>query len=635
MVVPQRATLATKLSDERHRYFLARQPELESFSAALHAPDCALLFVSGPAGVGKTSLLQECQRIATEHGHSMRCIEADELTRPGHEALLANLGLWFETVGVRTQEPRPLLFIDGYERLSESDSWLLDRVVQELPSDTLLVLASRKAPPHRLLIDRAWAGLTRQLEIGPWKEEEAREFLELRGIPAPDQQAIQELAKGYPLVLAVAADVFRSDAQRGFGAEQVERVQTCLADALPLDVASRAQQLALDVSAISQTTSVELLDHVLKSSAIESASNAHELFGWLVQRPFVDRVGNNARPQLLARTTLQARLRRDQKYDALLWPIREFWVNQLGSGSTPEGGMRALFYLDRDVPFVRGHSTESSERAVFELAQPADHAQIVEFVRRHDGDESAELCRAHLRIDSHSFEITRAGAAVDRVLQSMRLLTASDVKLAERDPASRLVKQFMHAHPPDKGASVVFVRWLMAETGYQSPSPRVFALMARGAQIVMGTRVTYALGVYRDPEEWHELWEAAGARRAVVGRFKVGTQTYSLLAFSYTEGSLRDLLLDAGRPQTATRQVVSHSEDDQRRKIKQRVTDLARNTKLTTREAEILELLCLGSAPEEIAQQLQIRPRTVKFHQENVLRKTGAATRIELFRRLI
>jgi DNA-binding CsgD family transcriptional regulator len=636
-----KTTLAAKLSDERHRHFVARETELSAFEAALADTSCSLLFMSGPTGVGKTSLLHECQRVAESRGHTVRQIDAGELARRGHEAWQVNVAFSYDEHR-RKQAVRPVLLIDGYERLCEDGPWLLDRLGHELPSDTLLVLASRKAPPQWLRLDRAWVNLTRQVEIAPWTEEEALEFLELQGVPALAQRAMQELAQGYPLALAAAAatyhqDCAESEKPRLFEGQQIERVHADLARVLSLGATSRGQQLALDVCSISQSTSVELLDHVLQGSGVESASSAHSLFEWLLQRPYIDRVGSSVRPQLLARSTLLARLRREQRYDALLGPIREFWVNQLSTASAPEGGMRALFFLDRDLPAVGKSNTEPGECTALEVARPTDHDPIVELVRRLDGEESAELCRAHLRAEPEAFEISRNGSAIDRVLHASRLTTPGDIRLHERDPVARLAKQFLREHPPDRGACVLLVRWLMADKGYQSPSPPVLPLLARAAQITMSSpRVSYALGLYRDPEDWQELWDAAGSRRAVVGRVTVDKQSYSLLAFSYTEASLRDLLLDAGRSQSAAaRQVPSNTESDQRRKIKQRVATMARSTKLTLREAEVLELLCLGVAPEGIAQQLQIRPRTVKFHQENVLRKTGSATRIELFRRLI
>src|SRR6185295_572005 len=154
---------------------------------------------------------------------------------------------------------------------------------------TLLVLASRKRPPQRLLLDRAWANLTRQIEVLPWDEEEAREFLAQQGIPAFAHVAIAELAQGYPLALAVASDAYRDSGGlaegREFSDQDAERVHADLARVLSLGAAARGQQRALDVCCVSRSTTVELLENVLQSCG-ESAS-APELFEWLAERPFI------------------------------------------------------------------------------------------------------------------------------------------------------------------------------------------------------------------------------------------------------------------------------------------------------------------------------------------------------------
>ena len=69
--------------------------------------------------------------------------------------------------------------------------------------------------------------------------------------------------------------------------------------------------------------------------------------------------------------------------------------------------------------------------------------------------------------------------------------------------------------------------------------------------------------------------------------------------------------------------------------MRKRVSELGQRARLTTRELEILELLCLGKSAAEIGRALGIRPRTVKFHQENILKKTGISSRLELFKVLL
>jgi len=44
------------------------------------------------------------------------------------------------------------------------------------------------------------------------------------------------------------------------------------------------------------------------------------------------------------------------------------------------------------------------------------------------------------------------------------------------------------------------------------------------------------------------------------------------------------------------------------------------------------DFVAIRSAVADIAQQLGIAPRTVKFHQANVLQKLGADSRVDLLR---
>jgi DNA-binding CsgD family transcriptional regulator len=53
---------------------------------------------------------------------------------------------------------------------------------------------------------------------------------------------------------------------------------------------------------------------------------------------------------------------------------------------------------------------------------------------------------------------------------------------------------------------------------------------------------------------------------------------------------------------------------------------------LSERERQVLTLLLRGRGVEDIATMLEIAPRTVKFHQANVLHKLGADSRLDLLR---
>lgn len=57
---------------------------------------------------------------------------------------------------------------------------------------------------------------------------------------------------------------------------------------------------------------------------------------------------------------------------------------------------------------------------------------------------------------------------------------------------------------------------------------------------------------------------------------------------------------------------------------------LAESTELTSKEIEVLRLVCDGLEYNEIADKLDIAERTVKYHVSNILSKTGYANRTRL-----
>jgi PAS domain S-box-containing protein len=59
---------------------------------------------------------------------------------------------------------------------------------------------------------------------------------------------------------------------------------------------------------------------------------------------------------------------------------------------------------------------------------------------------------------------------------------------------------------------------------------------------------------------------------------------------------------------------------------------VAETSGLSERERQVLTLLLRGRGVEDIATMLEIAPRTVKFHQANVLQKLGADSRLDLLR---
>ena len=69
--------------------------------------------------------------------------------------------------------------------------------------------------------------------------------------------------------------------------------------------------------------------------------------------------------------------------------------------------------------------------------------------------------------------------------------------------------------------------------------------------------------------------------------------------------------------------------------VEAKLVEHAGRASLTQRELEVLHLLTLGRAPADVARALGFSVSTAKFHVQNVLRKLGAESRVDLLRVLV
>ncbi len=633
------------MREERQRAFVGRDRELDIFLGALSGSEPALLFWSGDAGVGKSMLLREFQRIGEVEGARVAWLDAAQagdgspLTRRALERRIrAAL-----TAGARDAGSRPVLLIDDYEKLGAEQSWLLERLFPGLPSRTLIVAASRRPPPIELSLDAGWAAIAQEERILPFGEPDAREFFERQAVPSDARSAVLELSGGHPLALALAASALRDGP---LTEHRVYDIQRRILDALGLEPRSRAERLALGLGAVARTVTLELLEYVLATLGDASSQDPQRLFAWLREHSLVEPRSSGLWLHPLARRGLLSRLKRERRleFEALHLAVREFYVEKLALGVDGARWLKDLVYTQ--TASLAGRllgRADDDDLAALEKAGSDDHAGVLELVRELEGEDAARNAETWLETHSHTFEVVRR-ERVDSVLQALVLDSRTVESLPSSDPASAVVREFLKQNPLGPDEQAVFFRFRLDRTALQSPAQRMTPVLAREIQLILSApRTVYTFSVYREFGDWKTMLERAGVPFRRCGRFPTSTGANSVIVYSWRDRPLRELLLSAGRDGAEVRRTKppelgsspSGNNDELQLKVRKRAAELGQRARLTTRELEILELLCLGKSAAEIARSLGIRPRTVKFHQENILKKTGIASRLELFKVLL
>ncbi|MEV8507739.1 ATP-binding protein [Actinoplanes sp. NPDC051475] len=478
---------ADQVASARRRDFVGRAAELAGFARLLAGDGGALVWVSGPGGVGKTSLLHQFADLAGRSGRTV---------------------VWLD------------------ERVPEGDGLvvLADEAVETdllaaLPADAVVAVASRAGPPVQYRIDPGWSSVLHTMPLVNLDEVESALLLTRRGVPAAAHADAMAFTHGHPLALALIADVRaqrREPAAPAGGPEVVATLLAALLDAVP----SPAHRLALDaVSQVAVTTEpllAELLD----------LPDAHELFEWLRGLSVMAASSHGLVLHDLAREVLARDLRwRHPELHATIHHRAGGSYRRRFAGAAPDEQRRILLdfaFLHRDNPVIGAFLQQrpSGDLRVV-TAGPHRWPALREMVRRHEGAAEADLfdhwCRdqpeaVHAVVDA---EDTAVGLAV------LLTLHAPD----PRDPAAAAA---WRRGAPAAGEAVSLLRfWLDAEE-YQQPSP-VQALISLHAvrHYLITPGLGYSLIYHADPGLWAPMCEYVGFARVEDADFVVDGRRYA------------------------------------------------------------------------------------------------------------
>jgi hypothetical protein len=536
---------------------IGREPERALFRSTVEADDLpfCLLHVSGPGGVGKTTLLHAFRDAALDAGAQSVWIDARDV-EPSPDAFLAALRAVLDLSAsddplhalAQDQAARRILFVDTYETLEMLDGWMREAFAPRLPENTLVVLAGRTPLPAAWRSDAGWNALLRTVALRNLNPAEARAFLALREVPESHHQAALDFTHGHPLALSLVADVF---AQGGteptpFGAAfdpdaAPDVVQELLAR-LVRDVPGPAHRTALETCAL-----VRLIDEALLSEVLEeegAASEAPALFQWLGGLSFIARDSHGLYPHDVVREALLAdlRWRNRDRYTDLHRRARAYYAARLRRADGPNQ-QRMLYdcvFLHRDNAVVRAAFTWQEDAVFPDTLRPADHDAVAEMVARHEGDESAAIARRYLEHQPGATLVFRSAAGSPGIAGFFTMLglhaTTDDDRAA--DPAARAAWEYLTVHhaPLRPGEEVAYLRFWMAHDTYQAASPVQSLIIVNALrQFLTRPRLAYTFFACRDTALWEPVFGYVEIPRRPEAEFTVGGHSYGVFGSDWRE----------------------------------------------------------------------------------------------------
>ncbi|MFC8851085.1 MULTISPECIES: AAA family ATPase [unclassified Micromonospora] len=181
-------TLADRLRWARERAFVGRAKELATFRAALRGePDApVLIYVYGPGGVGKSTLLRRFADEGRDAGRPVTEING-RLIDPSPAGFTAEIR---GPVGAGS-----VLVVDAFEHCQGLDEWLRETFLPSLPDDALVVVAGREPPHASWQLDLAWQQAMAVCHLGELTPDEARS-LDHRPAARADRPGQQERHNG-------------------------------------------------------------------------------------------------------------------------------------------------------------------------------------------------------------------------------------------------------------------------------------------------------------------------------------------------------------------------------------------------------------------------------------------------------
>jgi DNA-binding CsgD family transcriptional regulator len=628
--------VSERLADAAAEALIGRAQERARLTELLAPDGPAAVFVHGPGGIGKTTLVTGTLaslplKTITLDGRQMEPTVAGALTAFG--ATLGGPTPLSAAAAVHqiAEAGVDVLVIDSFERLNLLDGWIRNELASALPASVTLLLVGRRGPNVAWRTAPGWRTLLAELVVGPMLDADVDLLLAVHGVSGDQAERIRTFARGHPLAVVVAAEALARSPGLPLGsgapADVVEDLFAVLLD----DLAPQERATVEAVSVLRRVT-VPLLAAVVDGQDVEEAWQALRLFPFTTTTATGLELSGVAAPVLMEALELRDPLR----VRSLRARAARVILDSLAAGPDWQNTADLLHLVQN--PLIRNaYAPPGMLQHPVEQARADDHDQIVAIARRFTGASSATLTDRWWQVRRADFSVVR-GRAGEVAGFSVTALLDDENRMPLDDPAMQAVSAHLRHDPMPADAQAVVFRWALGAHSGEQPTPEVAALVIDLKRTYLELRATLrrVYSVIAD-------WPAAATVLRVMGfdaleEVAIGDRRFVLACLDFGPGGVdawlgRHVLAEQSEASPTTA-VHDRSASSQISAVPtpRRVDDRPAALKLTAREQEVLALLADGMTNAQLAQALFISERTANRHVSNIFTKLGVHNRTQAAR---
>lgn len=454
--------------------FIGRNRERAALLEGLGDGGPLVSFVHGPAGTGKSALLETFADAARDAGATVVGIDCRsfEPTAAGMlDAIGRSLAVPCATVedaalAVKRAGTTVVLMIDTFELFRISEPWLPAALLPALDASVRVVVAGREPPVTAWFSARS--GGFRSLRLEPLAETDALSLLMEEGMTESDARAVNRVARGHPLALQVAAVALRERPGVRVQDATIPRVVAELTG-LYVDHLDPPTRELLDAASVVRRMHGGLLAAMLPEAPVRESLDR------LAALPFVDEATDGLRLHDAVQEAIAARLRaRDpeahRRLRAAAWKALHREADEATRSELWRFTADMLYLLENPAVREAFFPTTAHLYAV-EPARASDGDAIERIVARHETPETAAALATWWTHLPSAFRVVRDRAGTVAGLIVVAEAGSVPQAIIRADPVVAAWHDHQERHPLPRGQRALLDRAeLSAEFG-SGPSP--------------------------------------------------------------------------------------------------------------------------------------------------------------------